>query len=493
MAKAIMIQGTMSDAGKSLLCTGLCRVFYQDGYKVAPFKSQNMAPNSFITEEGLEMGGAQAVQAEAAGIAPSVLMNPILLKPSSDMGSQLIVNGVDQGHFKAREYYKMKDSLVQEIKNSYDQLAENYDIIVLEGAGSPAELNLKEGDFVNMGMAKMAKAPVLLVGDIDRGGVFAQLYGTIALLEEDEQEMVKATVVNKFRGDPTLFQDGIKMIEQLTKKPVAGVMPYIKVDIEEEDSLAKYTSQKKESALLDLAVIRFPRISNFTDVAPFEAMKEVSVRFVAKASDIGTPDLVIIPGTKNPMDDLKWLRKSGLEEAIKELADKDIPILGIGAGFQMLGLEIEDDEGKERLKGLELLPVKTKLTDHKKPQQLKGEFLNVAGVLHALSHNTIEGFEYQTGVIKRKGGVEPLIQLQDGKMDGCQKKNVYGTNIHGLFTNAACREAILTALSERKGVTLKDISFDWQAYKESQYDLLADAIRENLDMELIYEILEEGI
>lgn len=493
MAKAIMIQGTMSDAGKSLLCTGLCRVFYQDGYKVAPFKSQNMAPNSFITEEGLEMGGAQAVQAEAAGIAPSVWMNPILLKPASDMGSQLIVNGQDQGYFKARDYYKMKDTLVQEIKMAYDKLAEDYDIIVLEGAGSPAEINLKEGDFVNMGMAKIAKAPVLLVGDIDRGGVFAQLYGTVALLEAEEQEMVKATVVNKFRGDPTLFQDGIKMIEQLTKKPVAGVVPYIKVDIEEEDSLAKYTTQTKEKALLDLAVIRFPRISNFTDLAPFEAMAEVSVRYVTKASDLGTPDLVILPGTKNPIVDLKWLRESGLEEAIKGLANKELPILGLGAGFQMLGLQIEDNEGKERLKGLELLPIEAKLIDDKKPQQVKGEFLRVAGIFHSLSHNTIEGFEYQTGVIKRHGGGESLIQLQDGTMDGCQKNNVYGTNIHGLFANAGCREAILTALSDRKGVTLKARSFDWRAYKESQYDLLADAIRENLDMKLIYEILEEGI
>ncbi|HWR23805.1 MAG TPA: cobyric acid synthase, partial [Feifaniaceae bacterium] len=280
MAKAIMVQGTMSNAGKSLLCAGLCRVFRQDGYRVAPFKSQNMALNSFITREGLEMGRAQAVQAEAAGAEPSVRMNPVLLKPVTNMGSQVIVNGEVRGNMSAREYYAMKQTLVPDIMAAYSSLAAENDIIVLEGAGSPAEINLKQGDFVNMGMAKLAKAPVLLVGDIDRGGVFAQLYGTIALLDEEGRDIVKATIINRFRGDVTLLGDGLTMLEGLTHKPVTGVLPYLDVDIDDEDSLSERFTRKQAGAVLDIAVIRLPRISNFTDFAALEATPGVGLRYV---------------------------------------------------------------------------------------------------------------------------------------------------------------------------------------------------------------------
>ena len=290
MAKSIMVQGTMSNAGKSLLAAGLCRIFKQDGYRVAPFKSQNMALNSFITREGLEMGRAQVMQAEAAGIEPSVLMNPILLKPTNDTGSQVIVNGEVLSTMSARDYFKYKKQLVPDIMKAYHALEEQADIIVLEGAGSPAEINLKNDDIVNMGMAKMANAPVLLVGDIDRGGVFAQLAGTMMLLEEEEKRLVKGLVINKFRGDKSILDPGIEMLEQLCSKPVVGVAPYMDIDVEDEDSLSERMSDHKEIGQIDLAVIRLPRISNFTDFNIFESIPGVSVRYISRAAQLGHPE-----------------------------------------------------------------------------------------------------------------------------------------------------------------------------------------------------------
>ena len=300
MAKAIMIQGTMSNAGKSLLAAGLCRIFKQDGYRVAPFKSQNMALNSFITEEGLEMGRAQVMQAEAAGIKPSVLMNPILLKPTNDVGSQVIVNGEVLGNMSARDYFAYKKKLIPDIMKAYDTLAAENDIIVIEGAGSPAEINLKQDDIVNMGMAKLAKAPVLLVGDIDRGGVFAQLIGTVMLLEDDEKAMVKGLIINKFRGDKTILDPGVEMLEERSGIPVVGVAPYLQIEVEDEDSLTERFDSQQEVGQIDIAVIRVPRISNFTDFNPFENIPGVSLRYVKHIHELKHPDMVILPGTKNP-------------------------------------------------------------------------------------------------------------------------------------------------------------------------------------------------
>ena len=296
MAKVIMVQGTMSNAGKSLIVAGLCRIFKQDGYRVAPFKSQNMALNSFITKEGLEMGRAQVMQAEAAGIKPSVLMNPILLKPTNDTGSQVIVNGEVLGNLSAREYYKRKKEMIPHIMQAYRQLDEQYDIIVLEGAGSPAEINLKQDDIVNMGMAKLAKAPVLLVGDIDRGGVFASLAGTLMLLEPQEREMVKGLVINKFRGDVSILRPGLDQIEQITGKQVVGVVPYMNLDLEDEDSLSERFTRRTAPAMLDIAVVRLPRISNFTDLNSLECVDGVSVRYVKSAAELKQPDMVVLPG-----------------------------------------------------------------------------------------------------------------------------------------------------------------------------------------------------
>ncbi|HWS29501.1 MAG TPA: cobyric acid synthase [Clostridia bacterium] len=496
MAKAIMVQGTMSNAGKSLICAGLCRVFKQDGYRVAPFKSQNMALNSFITKEGLEMGRAQAVQAEAAGVEPSINMNPILLKPVTNMGSQVIVNGEVRSNMSAREYYAMKHTLVPDIMAAYSSLAAENDVIVLEGAGSPAEINLKKGDFVNMGMAKLAKAPVLLVGDIDRGGVFAQLYGTVALLDPDERDIVKATVINKFRGDVKLLGDGLTMLESLTRKPVAGVLPYLDVDIDDEDSLSERLTRKRIDTALDIAVIRLPRLSNFTDFAALEATEGVGVRYARSPRELGMPDLVILPGTKSTISDLSWLRQCGLEAAVKKLAAQGTPIFGVCGGYQMLGGRISDAEGAEgggEIGGMGLLPVFTEFTGEKRRTRVAGKVLPSVGALAALSGAEAEGYEIHMGRTALQKGAMPLVLLENGTEDGCQAGSVYGTYLHGFFDSASCREALLNALCEKKGVSLTTDAFDLKAYRESQYDALAKAVREHLDMKLIYQILEAGI
>ena len=354
MGKNIMIQGTMSNAGKSLLAAGLCRVLRQDGYTVAPFKSQNMALNSFITASGGEMGRAQVVQAEAAGIAPDVRMNPILLKPTTDMGSQVIVNGRPVGNMNAMEYYRRKAEFVPAVLEAYRSLESAYDVVVIEGAGSPAEINLKREDIVNMGLARLVDAPVLLVGDIDRGGVFAQLYGTVALLEEDERARIKGVVVNKFRGDRAILEPGLKTLEELCGVPVAGVVPYLDVDIDDEDSLSARLDRNGGRRLIDIAVIRLPRISNFTDFAPFERYENVSVRYVDRVGDLHQPDLVLLPGTKSTIADLRWLRQSGLEAAVQRAASAGVPVMGVCGGYQMLGRSVADPEGAEAEPGTEI-------------------------------------------------------------------------------------------------------------------------------------------
>ena len=346
-AKCIMVQGTMSGAGKSLLCAALCRIFAQDGYRVAPFKSQNMALNSFVTRDGAEMGRAQVVQAQAAGVEPDVRMNPILLKPSSDVGSQVIVNGKARGQMPAAAYFKMKHSLIPDILEAYNSLAAENDIIVIEGAGSPAEINLKADDIVNMGLAKLVDAPVLLAGDIDRGGVFAQLYGTVELLEADERARIRGLIINKFRGDVEILRPGLAMLEEKTQLPVLGVVPYLRVEIEDEDSLSDRLDTKAAVKPLDIAILRLPHVSNFTDFIPLEQHPLLGVRYVQRTRQLGAPDLVILPGTKNTMDDLRWLRESGLEAAVLRLSAAGTPVLGVCGGYQMLGEQLCDPAGEE--------------------------------------------------------------------------------------------------------------------------------------------------
>ncbi len=494
MTKAIMIQGTMSNAGKSLVAAGLCRVFAQDGYRVAPFKSQNMALNSFITQEGLEMGRAQVMQAEAAGIAPSVLMNPILLKPTSDSGSQVIVNGEVWGNMGAAEYYKHKRELIPHVMRAYEELCAQYDIIVLEGAGSPAEINLKSEDIVNMGMAKMAQAPVLLVGDIDRGGVFASLAGTLMLLEQEERDMVKGLVINKFRGDVEILKPGLVMMEEIAHKPVVGVLPYMQLDIDDEDSLSERLEQTQGGGLLDIAVIRLPRLSNFTD---FNALgrEGVSVRYVSNVAQLKEPDLILLPGTKNTMGDLKWMRECGLEAAIKKCSAAGVPVFGICGGFQMLGECLSDPHGVEHggeMQGMGLLPVHTIFEQQKQRTRVSGVMGEVGGLLAGLSGAEWEGYEIHMG--RTQGGAQTLTRIEGGGVDGFQVGNVYGSYVHGIFDSDAVSGALLSCLCERKGIALSALGReDRKTYVQRQYDLLAQGTREHLDMAQIYRILEEGV
>lgn len=497
MAKAIMVQGTMSNAGKSVLVAALCRIFKEDGFKVVPFKSQNMALNSFITKEGLEMGRAQVAQAEAAGVEPSVLMNPILLKPTNDTSSQVIVNGEVWNNMSAKEYYKNKKVLVPQVEKAFNKLSEENDIIVIEGAGSPAEINLKENDIVNMFMAKMAKAPVLLVGDIDRGGVFASLVGTMMLFDDEEKEIVKGLVINKFRGDETILAPGLKTLEDMTGKPVVGVVPYLDVDIDDEDSLTERFTAKNQPALIDLVVIRTPRISNFTDFSVFESIEGVRVRYVKNVEELGNPDMIFLPGTKNTMEDLLWLRQNGIEAKIKKMAAAGTPVFGICGGYQMLGEVLNDPHGIEHggtVAGMALIPTETTFEKEKVRTRVEGEIFGAQGIFQGLNGLSIEGYEIHMGTSKIKEGSK-LVKLKslDGveKEDGVSNGNVYGSYVHGFFDKEGIANEIVSALLRKKGLDdTKAKSINVEEYKESQYVKLAQGVRKALDMDKIYEIMD---
>ena len=494
----IMVQGTMSDSGKSVLCAALCRIFTQDGYRVSPFKSQNMALNSYITGDGLEMGRAQVMQAEACRREPDARMNPVLLKPSSDRKSQLIVMGEIRGQMDAMEYHNYKTQLIPEIKKAFYDLAEKSDIIVIEGAGSPAEINLAEKDVVNMGMARMVDAPVLLVGDIDRGGVFAQLYGTVELVPPEDRKRIKGLVINKFRGDPDILKPGLDMLEEKTGIPVMGVIPMMDVDLDDEDSLAPRLTRQGENSLLDIAVIRLPRLSNFTDFNALEQKGLSSVRYVDDPLRFGRPDMVILPGTKSTTSDLLWLRQTGLESEILKFASSGGPVLGVCGGYQMLGRTLSDPEGNEGetlfMRGLGLLPVDTLFTSEKSRTRVSGKVIwnencdeDTSGA-DEMDGIRIEGYEIHMGKTKVDG--EPFCRLEDGSFDGCRNGNVFGTYLHGLFDTGELAEGLISWLCRRKGV--EPGSFKVTPHEEhvqQQYDILADYVRRSLNIERIYEIM----
>jgi len=506
MAKVLMVQGTMSNAGKSLITAGLLRVFKQDGYKVAPFKSQNMALNSYVTKEGLEMGRAQVMQAEAAGIEPLVCMNPILLKPTSDKGSQVIVNGKPIGNMDARKYFEYKTELIPEIKKAFKKLADQVDIIVIEGAGSPAEINLKKNDIVNMGMAEMVDSNVLLVGDIDRGGVFAQLLGTMMLLEDDEKNRVKGLVINKFRGDKTILDPGIKMLEERALIPLVGLIPYVSVRVDDEDSLSSVIENKSRS-LINICVIRLPHISNYTDFYSFEEIDGVSVFYADKPSELSGADMVIIPGTKNTIEDLIYLRESGFEAAIKRFS-RDKIVFGICGGYQMLGNTISDPlqvESGGSITGMELLDMDTVITKEKRTIRVSGKINTLNGPLKALSGMDFSGYEIHMGKTSdTKSDLTDIPDIaetienisycpQNGESIISNSGNVYGSYIHGLFDEAGIAEYIV-----RQTAKIKGIDFDGgknkshREFKEEQYDILADMIRSGMDMKAVYSMLKEA-
>ena len=491
MGKPLMIQGTTSDAGKSFITAAICRILKQDGYKVAPFKSQNMALNSFITEEGLEMGRAQVMQAEAAGIKPDVRMNPILLKPMTQMGSQVILNGKPLQNMEAKAYFRYKKELIPHIMEAYTSLANVYDVVVIEGAGSPAEINLRKDDIVNMGMAELVNSPVLLAGDIDRGGVFASLAGTLMLVSEEERARIKGLIINKFRGDIDILQPGIQMIEAIVKVPVVGVVPMLDVDIDDEDSLAVKKNQRVGD-LLDIVVIQLPHISNFTDFNALGLVDGVGVRYVRHPKEIRNPDLLIIPGTKNTIGDLAWLRSRGFEAPIARYVARGGAVFGICGGYQMLGKSLSDPYDVEcggTVKGLGFLNTHTVFEKEKHTVQVEGHFGQVEGIFSELTDRVYKGYEIHMGQTTLEASIRHLTQTE-----GAQQGNVYGTYVHGVFDEQGVTETIIKALLESKGFDANSISaVDMLAYKEQQYDKLGELVRASLNMDFIYEVIEKGM
>lgn len=480
MSKKLMVLGTCSNAGKSLIAAGICRILKNRGYKVAPYKSQNMALNSFITEDGLEMGRAQVVQAEAAGVKPDVRMNPILLKPNSDTGSQIILHGEVYGNYTAALYYEEKEFFEREAVKALEELEKDFDYIIMEGAGSASEINLKSKDIVNMGLAKKVDAPVIIVGDIDRGGVFGALAGTMLLFDDEERELVKGVIINKFRGNIDILKPGLEMIEDIIKRPVLGVVPYMEVDIDDEDSLSMKEKGSKVSGLIDIVVIRTPRISNFTDFNAFEQFEGVGVRYVKSPREIGDPDMIIIPGTKSTMGDLKWLRETGMETRIQKHASKGKPVFGICGGYQMLGQYLKDEHGVEgggEMKGIGLLPHSTEFSENKTRKSQIGKLANVNGIFKGLSGMEYEGYEIHMGISPGFGNI-------------INEENIYGTYIHGIFDRSEISTEIINSLMKSKGIEIshKDV-IDMDKYKEKQYEILAENLEKAIDVDKLLAVL----
>lgn len=501
MTQAIMLQGTASDVGKSVLVAGLCRIFYQDGLHTAPFKSQNMALNSGITPEGKEMGRAQIFQAEAAGITPDVRMNPVLLKPTSDRKAQVVLMGKVATDMDAVSYHEYKPRLREQILSVYNSLAQEFDVLVLEGAGSPAEINLRDRDIVNMGMAEMAQCPVVLVADIDRGGVFASIYGTLALLHDRERARVKGVIINKFRGDVTLLHSGIAQIEALTGVPVLGVMPWLDVDLEDEDGVAlqkgKYLRTDKRD--IDIAVVQIPHISNFTDFNALAAQPDVRVRYVRQPEELAGADLVILPGSKNTLGDLVWLRESGMAHGVVQLHRNNVPVVGICGGYQMLGDTIIDEveSGLGTLPGLGLLNTVTHFAQHKTTTLVEGQMSSsLPDWLAGTAGLSVRGYEIHMGETALTDECQSVMTLhKDGGnvVDGAVTPDglAFGTYLHGLFDSDDFTRALVNGLRERKGLAPLDSTFHYAQYKSQQFDLLADAMRQHIDIEKIYTIMQQ--
>jgi adenosylcobyric acid synthase len=501
--KTIMVQGTASHVGKSVLVTALCRIFRQDGFAVAPFKAQNMSLNSFVTPEGGEIGRAQAVQAEAAGITCSVEMNPILLKPEADSRSQVVVLGRPQMATTAADYYKLKTQLWPVASGALRKLRSKYEVVVIEGAGSPAEVNLMGDEIVNMKIARYCRAPVLLVGDIDRGGVFASLLGTLWLLKPGDLRLIKALVINKFRGDQKLLEPALKFLEKKAGIPVAGVIPYFHdIHIAQEDSVAlEQRRHHQGSAQIDVAVIRLPHISNFDDFDPLDKENGVRVRYVNSIEDLNHPDLIILPGSKTTVSDLVWLKANGLANRITELYQDGACVIGICGGYQMLGRYINDPDGVEsavrQSQGLGLLPITTAFLPTKETHQIKGSVIAERGLLTEARNISFEGYEIHMGRTESgEGGAAFRVRERSTKpcdaLDGCldMSGRVLGTYIHGLFHNQELRRGILRQIARAKGQPLSFSSDDHQ--RDAEYDKLAKLVRDSLDMDLVYAIAGLG-
>ena len=481
----LMFVGTGSDVGKSVVATAFCRIFRQDGYQPAPFKAQNMALNSYATPDGMEIGRAQAVQAEAAGIACETDMNPLLLKPQSDHTSQVVLHGKPLGNKSAYDYWRRGATDIdfrKEVCDAFDRLTDRYNPIVMEGAGSISELNLKDTDLVNMPMARHAKADVILVGDIDRGGVFASVYGSIALQSEEDRRLIKGIIINKFRGDMRLFDEGKHLLENLCGIPVLGVIPYFKdIHIEEEDSVAlARKSWQLEQGKVNVAVVMLKHLSNYTDFDALERDARIHLFYTNNVEDILKADIIILPGSKSTLDDLYELRRNGCAQAIVRAHREGASVLGICGGYQMMGVEVLDPdhvEGDiERLPGLGLLPVSTVMSGEKRTRQVSCEYGT--------------GYEIHMGETRPYGDAvaRPLAHLNDGTEDGyVVSEKCMGTYLHGILDNTTFVDLLLRSYVEK--IRQEAVSFDYAMYKEQQYNRLADHVRHHVDMERIYSIL----
>jgi adenosylcobyric acid synthase len=497
MARALMIQGTGSHAGKSMLVTALCRIFRQQGYRVAPFKAQNMALNSFVTEEGGEMGRAQVVQAEAAGITPSVHMNPVLIKPQTDCGAQVIIHGKAVGIYSAVAYHRFKMKAFKAVKESYARLARLYDLIIIEGAGSPAEVNLKKNDIVNMRIAAMARAPVLLVADIDRGGVFASLVGTMELLAPAEKRRVKGFVINKFRGDASLLAPGLTFLRRKTGVRVVGVIPFFRdIVIPDEDSVSlEGKSRPGAAGAASIAVVRLPHISNFTDFEPLEKEAQVALRYAERPQELRDCGAIIIPGSKNTIADLSWLMQTGCGGELLRHYERGGVIVGICGGFQMLGEVVKDPFGVEgarrEMKGLGLLSMETRFLRRKTTFQVEAQ--DIVHGSEGRAHERLKGYEIHVGKTVLSGEASRfLIRRRSGKpcrhYDGAVSPDgrIWGTYIHGIFDNDGLRRRFIKGLKrDGAGAIDKSTEFEYAVFKEQQLDRLADLVREELDMRYV--------
>lgn len=499
-ARVIQICGTGSGVGKSIMVAALCRIFLQDGFKVAPFKAQNMALNSFVTDEGGEIGRAQATQAQAAKIKPTVDMNPILLKPGSDIEAQVVLKGKPIGNMSALIYTDYKKHLQREVKDCFQRLISEYEIVVIEGAGSPAEINLKRHDIVNIKMAKEACAPVVLVGDIDKGGVFAWIVGTLELLNKKERDLIKGFIINKFRGDKSLLKSGLSFLEQKTGRKVLGVVPYFRdINLPEEDSVPERKIKAKKTEKKDaikIEVIYLPHISNFTDFDYLESESDVELRYIRGKDGLYNPDVIIIPGTKSSISDCLYLYTSGYAEKIMDCYRRGAVIVGICGGYQMLGKEIEDSEAIEsnskRIRGLGLLNITTKFRFKKTLSQIKARELK--------TNIEISGYEIHHGKTQYLNKSAPVFEIINfrgrkiSKMDGARNKDgsVWGTYIHGVFDNANFRRSFLNRIRQAKGwcpLKADNNYFD----QDKEFDKLANLIRNNINLSLLYQILQKGI
>ena len=493
--KCLMIQGTASSVGKSVLCAAFLRILRQDGLKAAPFKAQNMSLNSFATKDGLEMGRAQVTQAQAAGMEPDVRMNPVLLKPTSDRRSQVIIEGKAVASMTAMEYHQYKPELRKRIKAIYESLENEVNCVVIEGAGSPAEINLREGDIVNMSMAEAADAPVILVGDIDLGGVFASLYGTVMLLTEEERARVKGVIINKFRGDVKILEPGLRMLEERIHIPVLGVVPWMDVELEDEDSVTERLRKQSGRGDIDVAVVRLRHISNFTDFQSLALQPGARVRYAENAEDLEKADLIILPGTKNTIEDLIDLRNRKMDAAIIRHARRGGMVMGICGGYQMLGNVLRDPGHSEsqvpEAAGLGLLDMEVEFEKEKRTIQATATVECGTGWPEKLSGTRVDGYEIHTGRNSYGPEAQPWLRI-GGETDGVMNAqgNVLGTYLHGLFDDGRLFAAAADRIRELRGDAGKEQQpVSMEEFREKEFDRIAAIVRESVDMEAVYRII----